>query len=62
MKKNVALFLTLLGAAGLIFGVVTIFKADPMEANAWIGIILGGIFFSSGISLLRTTKSHQERV
>lgn len=57
MKKFLALFLTLIGAGGLVFGVVTLFNGGATNSNAWIGVILGGIFFSSGIGLFKTTKS-----
>ncbi len=60
MKKSLALVFTLLGAAGLIYGVVTLFNGGISNSNAWIGVILGLIFFSSGMGLLKSTSSSEE--
>ncbi|WP_052597936.1 hypothetical protein [Aureispira sp. CCB-QB1] len=57
MKKSIAGILTGVGAIGLIIGVVMLFIGEFTEPSAWIGLILGIIFFSSGIGLLKTTRS-----
>jgi uncharacterized membrane protein len=57
MKKTVAMILTLLGIVGLIYGLITVFNGDLTESYAWVGIILGVMFFFSGIGLMKTTKS-----
>jgi len=56
MKKNLAAILTVLGAIGLIMGTIMVFTGGVAQSVAWIGIVLGVIFFSSGIGLLKTTK------
>ena len=57
MKKGMALVFTLLGAIGLIYGVFMLFNGRIGEPNAWIGAVLGVIFFTSGMGLMRNTKS-----
>lgn len=56
MKKPLALILVILGIAGLIYGVYMLFSGDVANSMAWVGTILGGIFFSAGIGLMKTTK------
>lgn len=57
MKKTTAMILTLLGVIGLIYGLITVFTGDVTESYAWVGIILGVMFFFSGIGLMKTTKA-----
>lgn len=59
MKKSLGLVFTILGTVGLVYGVIMLFKGNVMESNAWIGAVLGVIFFSSGIGLLKSTDSGQ---
>lgn len=57
MKKAVAMILTLLGVVGLIYGLITVFNGNLAESYAWVGLILGIMFFFSGIGLMKTTRS-----
>ena len=56
VKKILALVFTLLGAVGLAFGVLTIFNSGQLALgqNAWGVAIVGGIFFITGMGLLRS--------
>ena len=56
MKKNLGLILTLLGAIGLIVGVVFIFTGKMEQSITWISAVLGIIFFTSGIGLMKSSK------
>ena len=56
MKKTLALVFTVLGAIGLIAGIVMMFTGQLTQSTTWIAAVLGIIFFSSGIGLLKTTK------
>ena len=58
-KKGLAIILTLLGIGGLVFGVITIFNVGLTNSNPWIGVILGAVFFTAGIGLLKTTSDGQ---
>lgn len=62
MKKTLSLVLTIIGMAGLVFGVIMLFKGNIMESNAWIGAILGVIFFTSGIGLMKSTGNADGQV
>lgn len=55
MIKGLAFVLTLAGIVGLILGVMGIFGKDLVQLNSWAMAILGLIFFSSGIGLLKRT-------
>lgn len=57
MKKTLGLILIILGGVGLVYGVAMLFKGNIMESNAWIGAVLGVIFFTSGIGLLKSAPS-----
>lgn len=57
MKKATAMILTLLGVIGLVYGLITVFNGDLAESYAWVGLILGIMFFFSGIGLMKTTKA-----
>jgi F0F1-type ATP synthase assembly protein I len=54
MIKGLALALTLFGIAGLILGVIGIFGRNYTMFSPWALAILGIIFFSSGIGLLKS--------
>jgi hypothetical protein len=54
MIKGLALTLVIFGTAGLILGVMGIFGRNYTQFNPWALAILGLIFFSSGIGLLKT--------
>jgi hypothetical protein len=54
MIKGLAFALTIIGIAGLILGVLGIFGRNYTEYSPWALGILGLIFFSSGIGLLKT--------
>jgi len=57
MIKAIALLLTLTGFVSLTMGVLGIFGEDIIDLHPWALSILGLIFFSGGISLLKT-KGH----
>jgi hypothetical protein len=52
-KKVIALTLTIAGMAALIIGVAGIFGKNLVAFNPWAFAVLGVIFFSSGIGLLK---------
>jgi uncharacterized membrane protein len=54
-KSIVGIILVVAGIAGLIIGVSGIFSENLTKQNPWIFGILGFIFFSSGIGLLKST-------
>jgi hypothetical protein len=53
MIKALAITLTLAGMVGLVLGVLGIFGKDLIALSPWALAILGLIFFSSGIGLLK---------
>lgn len=53
MNKTLGLVLTILGAGGLIYGIIMLFTGNLVEPQSWIAAILGAIFFSSGIGLMK---------
>ncbi len=53
MIKTLALILTIAGIAGLVVGVLGIFGKDIVTLSPWALAILGLIFFTSGIGLLK---------
>ncbi|TDH27255.1 hypothetical protein EXU57_06605 [Segetibacter sp. 3557_3] len=58
-KKMFGIILTVLGIAGLIAGAVTFMSASGGAGNVKkiaVYLVLGGIFFFTGIGLIRTTK------
>ena len=57
MIRIIALSLTVLGIVGLILGVVGIFGPNIVTLSPWALAILGIIFFSSGIGLLKRDSS-----
>ena len=54
VKKVMGLILTLLGIVGLIFGLLRIFGGETMDGNSWVFAILGFVFFSAGIGLMKS--------
>ncbi|ELR71065.1 hypothetical protein C900_03195 [Fulvivirga imtechensis AK7] len=55
MIKALGIILLLTGVVGLILGVFGIFGTPLVVLNSWALAILGLIFFSSGIGLLKRT-------
>ena len=53
MIKTVSLVLILAGIVGLTLGVLGIFGRDLVALNPWALAILGIIFFTAGIGLLK---------
>jgi hypothetical protein len=60
MIKIVAVVLLVAGVAGLILGVPGIFGRDLVAMSPWALAILGIIFFSSGIGLLKRRRDTDE--
>ncbi len=57
IKKTIGTFLVILGVAGLASGVFGIFEGQNiLGVSSWAYAILGLIFFSSGVGLLRSIK------
>ncbi len=57
MKKGLALVFTILGAVGLVYGIFMLFNGEVTDSNPWIAAVLGVIFFTSGMGLMRSTGS-----
>jgi len=55
VKSIVATVLVLAGIIGLIIGIAGIFGKNMTAQSPWIFAILGFVFFSSGIGLLKST-------
>lgn len=55
MKKGIGLVMIVLGGCALVYGVIMLFNGNVIEPTTWIATILGGIFFSSGLGLLKST-------
>jgi hypothetical protein len=53
MIKGLALLLTIAGIIGLVLGVLGIFGKNMANVSPWALGILGLIFFSAGIGLLK---------
>ena len=60
MIKALALLLTLVGLVSLALGVLGIFGTDIVNISPWALAILGLIFFSAGISLLKRRRDTDE--
>lgn len=54
MIKGLAFVLTLFGIGGLILGIMGIFGQNFTEFSPWALAILGLIFFSAGVGLLKS--------
>jgi hypothetical protein len=60
MIKIVAIVLLLAGVIGLILGVPGIFGRDLVQMSPWALAILGLIFFTSGIGILKRRRDTDE--
>ena len=60
MIKAMAFLLTLVGFVALTMGVLGIFGTDIVDINPWALAILGLIFFTGGLSLLRRRRDTDE--
>jgi hypothetical protein len=60
MIKIVAVVLLLAGVTGLVLGVPGIFGRDIVQMSPWALAILGLIFFTSGIGLLKRRRDTDE--
>lgn len=60
MIKILGIVLAVLGIIGLIMGVFGIFGSFALSVSPWALAILGLIFFSSGIGLLKRQKDTDE--
>lgn len=60
MIKIVAVVLLLAGVIGLVLGVPGIFGRDLVQMSPWALAILGLIFFTSGIGLLKRRRDTDE--
>ena len=54
-KSIVGVLLILIGIVGLIIGMFGIFGRNLTAQSPWIFAVLGLIFFSSGIGLMKST-------
>jgi hypothetical protein len=57
MIKGLAVLLTIAGMVGLVLGILGIFGQNFSTLNPWAFAILGLIFFTSGIGLLKTKST-----
>jgi F0F1-type ATP synthase assembly protein I len=60
MIKAIAFLLTLFGVVSLSMGVLGIFGRDIVDVSPWALAILGLIFFTAGISLLKRRRDTDE--
>ncbi len=60
MIKVMAMVLVLFGFIGLILGVLGIFGRDLVALSPWALAILGIIFFTAGIGLLKRRRDTDE--
>jgi hypothetical protein len=58
-KSILGIILVLAGAAGLVIGLLGIFGKNVTAQSPWLFAILGFIFFSSGIGLMKSTGAKQ---
>lgn len=56
MIKILAIIMTIGGAIALILGVLGIFGNNMVSLSPWALTILGGVFFISGVSMLKYRK------
>lgn len=59
LKKLFGTVLTLLGIGGLIYAAILFGNGAGTTKALIVYAVLGGIFFFSGIGLIRTTKSKE---
>jgi hypothetical protein len=55
-KSLIGILLTVIGLGGLIYAGIDFTKGGVAQAS-FVYLILGGIFFFAGISLIRSTKA-----
>lgn len=55
-KKIIGIILTILGAVALGYGVLSLTGGEVGNGQAWAAAILGLIFFTSGIGLMKSVK------
>ena len=60
MKKGLAFLLTIIGGIGLVYGVIMLFTGNIVQSTSWIAAVLGVIFFTSGIGLMKSTGGEGE--
>lgn len=60
MIKALALLLTIAGIVGLVLGVLGIFGKNLVTLSPWAMGILGLIFFTAGIGLLKQRRDTDE--
>lgn len=56
MLKYLGLAFTIVGALALIFGIIGVFGTNLIQIDPWALSILGIIFFSSGLGLLKKSN------
>ena len=56
MLKYLGLAFTIFGALALIFGIIGVFGTNLIQIDPWALPILGIIFFSSGLGLLKKSN------
>jgi hypothetical protein len=59
-KSILGIILVLAGAAGLVIGLLGIFGKNVTPQSPWMFAILGFIFFSAGIGLMKSTGAKQD--
>lgn len=59
IKKILGTLLIILGLVGLVVGIFGIFGSNLAPQSPWIYAILGLIFFSSGIGLLKSIHTKE---
>lgn len=57
MLRYLGLGFTIMGALALVFGIVGVFGTPLIQINSWALTILGIIFFSSGMGLIKKTAA-----
>ena len=58
VKQILGLVFTLAGAGALVYGVIKIFEGgEALNGGSWAAAILGVVFFSAGIGLMKASKS-----
>jgi hypothetical protein len=57
VKKILGTLFTLVGAVGIVLGIIRLFNGQVSDANSWIFSILGIIFFGAGVGLLKSIRT-----
>jgi hypothetical protein len=60
MIKALAMILVVVGAIGLLTGLIGVFGSNVVALSPWALTIIGFIFFTSGIGLLKRRKDTDE--